>query len=69
MPGVEDFGIVPVEAMATGTPVIALDEGGALDTVSQESPVFSCPLATMRRWSAVSQKQWRHSIQMISMQR
>lgn len=33
MPGVEDFGIVPVEAMATGTPVIALAEGGALDTV------------------------------------
>lgn len=33
MPGIEDFGIVPVEAMATGTPVIALGEGGALDTV------------------------------------
>ena len=33
MPGVEDFGIVPVESMATGTPVIALAEGGAMDTV------------------------------------
>ena len=33
MPGVEDFGIVPVEAMASGTPVIAVGEGGALDTV------------------------------------
>jgi glycosyltransferase involved in cell wall biosynthesis len=33
MPGIEDFGIVPVEAMATGTPVIALGAGGALDTV------------------------------------
>lgn len=33
MPGVEDFGIVPVESMATGTPVIALGEGGAMDTV------------------------------------
>ena len=33
MPGIEDFGIVPVESMATGTPVIALGEGGALDTV------------------------------------
>jgi glycosyltransferase involved in cell wall biosynthesis len=32
-PGVEDFGIVPVEAMASGKPVIALAAGGALDTV------------------------------------
>lgn len=37
MPGIEDFGIVPVEAMATGTPVIALGEGGALDTVIPQS--------------------------------
>jgi glycosyltransferase involved in cell wall biosynthesis len=33
MPGIEDFGIVPVESMATGTPVIALGAGGALDSV------------------------------------
>ncbi len=33
MPGEEDFGIVPVEAMAAGTPVIARAAGGALDTV------------------------------------
>lgn len=32
-PGEEDFGIVPVEAMASGRPVIALGRGGALDTV------------------------------------
>src|SRR6185503_6425799 len=32
-PGVEDFGIVPVEAQACGTPVIALGQGGAIETV------------------------------------
>jgi glycosyltransferase involved in cell wall biosynthesis len=32
-PGVEDFGIVPVEAMASGKPVIAFGKGGVLDTV------------------------------------
>lgn len=32
-PGEEDFGIVPVEAMASGKPVIAYGKGGALETV------------------------------------
>ncbi|UPH91060.1 glycosyltransferase [Synechococcus sp. NB0720_010] len=31
--GLEDFGIAPVEAMAAGAPVIALGQGGLLDTV------------------------------------
>ena len=33
MPGEEDFGIVPLEAQACGTPVVALGRGGALETV------------------------------------
>ena len=31
----EDFGIVPVEAQACGTPVIAYGKGGALETVTE----------------------------------
>lgn len=32
-PGVEDFGIVPLEVMASGRPVIAFNRGGAAETV------------------------------------
>jgi len=34
-PGIEDFGIIPVEAMACGRPVIAYNIGGATETVSE----------------------------------
>jgi glycosyltransferase involved in cell wall biosynthesis len=33
VPGVEDFGIAPVEAMAAGKPVVAFRAGGATETV------------------------------------
>ena len=39
-PGVEDFGIVPVEAIACGCPVIALAEGGVLDSMTADTAVF-----------------------------
>ncbi|WLB50110.1 glycosyltransferase [Bradyrhizobium ottawaense] len=32
-PGVEDFGIIPVEVMASGRPVLAYGQGGATETV------------------------------------
>jgi glycosyltransferase involved in cell wall biosynthesis len=34
-PGEEDFGIMPLEAMASGTPVIAYGRGGAVETVGR----------------------------------
>ena len=40
-PGEEDFGLVPVEAQASGRPVIAYAAGGALDTVLEsETGIF-----------------------------
>jgi glycosyltransferase involved in cell wall biosynthesis len=33
VPGEEDFGIAPIEAMAAGKPVVAFRAGGALDSV------------------------------------
>jgi glycosyltransferase involved in cell wall biosynthesis len=46
-PGEEDFGIVPVEAMASGKPVIAWRRGGALETViaGQTGLFFDRPTA------------------------
>ncbi|MFA6081986.1 MAG: glycosyltransferase [Patescibacteria group bacterium] len=32
-PGIDDFGLVPVEGMAAGRPVVAFDKGGATETV------------------------------------
>ena len=39
-PGEDDFGITPLEAQASGTPVIAYAKGGALETVTEKTGVF-----------------------------
>lgn len=36
LPQIEDAGVVPIEAQACGTPVIALKRGGVLDTVQED---------------------------------
>lgn len=40
LPGEEDFGMTPVEALASGKPVIAHGRGGALETVPEFGGVF-----------------------------
>lgn len=39
-PGLEDFGITPLESLYNGRPVIAYGKGGLLDTVTAETGVF-----------------------------
>jgi glycosyltransferase involved in cell wall biosynthesis len=39
-PGVEDFGITPLESLASGTPVIAYKIGGVLETLNDECAQF-----------------------------
>ncbi|UZP66703.1 glycosyltransferase [Desulfovibrio mangrovi] len=40
-PGMEDFGILPVEAMASGAPVIAYGKGGILDSaIDAKTAIF-----------------------------
>jgi glycosyltransferase involved in cell wall biosynthesis len=36
-PGIEDLGLIPIEANAAGCPVIAYREGGALDTIKENT--------------------------------
>jgi glycosyltransferase involved in cell wall biosynthesis len=38
VPGEEDFGLAPVEALASGKPVVALGRGGVLESVPREQP-------------------------------
>ncbi|MFL5319953.1 MAG: glycosyltransferase, partial [Myxococcaceae bacterium] len=39
-PGVEDFGLTPIEAQASGRPVIAFAAGGALETLSPDTAIY-----------------------------
>lgn len=57
-PGEEDFGIVPIEALACGAPVIALGRGGVAETVDDsvgriyQEPTSACLLAAIDDWES-----------------
>jgi glycosyltransferase involved in cell wall biosynthesis len=68
--GIEDFGILPVEAMACGTPVVGINKGGLLETVSNESGVLvndqkdfakACISASKLHPKSISESTWRFS--------
>jgi glycosyltransferase involved in cell wall biosynthesis len=50
-PGEEDLGLMPVEALASGCPVVAFGRGGALETVG--AGVSDADLARLERGGAV----------------
>lgn len=57
-PGEEDFGIVPIEALACGAPVVALGRGGVAETVDDavgrtyDEPTTEALLAAIEAWEA-----------------
>ncbi len=52
-PGVEDFGITPLEALASGTPVIAVGMGGACETVQKDVGILYFPQTVQALQDAV----------------
>jgi glycosyltransferase involved in cell wall biosynthesis len=56
MPGVEDFGIVPLEAMACGRPAVVYGEGGGAETVipGRTGLLFQEPTASALRAAVLS---------------
>ena len=55
-PSLEPFGIAPVEALATGCPVIAYGKGGALDYVIDGKNGVLFPRQTAKSWASAISK-------------
>ena len=49
----EHFGIVPLEAMLAGVPVLATNTGGPLETVVDGKTGWLCPPTDYKAWTAV----------------
>ena len=74
-PGLEDFGLVPVEALACGCPVIAFGEGGATEVVADGATgilfpeqTVSCLLEALERFDSIRfrPEELRQSVQRFS---
>lgn len=58
-PGVEDFGITPLEALASGTPVIAYKIGGVLETLNDKVCEFFTDQSVGGLIGAVENFEWK----------
>ncbi|POM78556.1 Alpha-1,3-mannosyltransferase [Phytophthora palmivora] len=67
-PDREHFGIVPVEAMACGTPVISVSSGGPLESIADGETGFLCR-QTPEAFAEVTTELWgpKHSIRVVEM--
>jgi glycosyltransferase involved in cell wall biosynthesis len=60
-PGEEDFGLVPLESLACGTPVIAYGAGGATETLTPETAEFfpePTPASLIAAMERAEKKTW-----------
>jgi alpha-1,3/alpha-1,6-mannosyltransferase len=55
-PSNEHFGIVPLEAMLAGVPVLAANTGGPLETVVDGETGWLCPPDDVEKWTSVMHK-------------
>ncbi|PQE33164.1 Glycosyltransferase family 1 protein [Rutstroemia sp. NJR-2017a WRK4] len=55
-PSNEHFGIVPLEAMLAGVPVLAANTGGPLETVVEGKTGWLCPPDDVEKWTQVMNK-------------
>jgi glycosyltransferase involved in cell wall biosynthesis len=56
-PGIEDFGITPLEVLASGTPIIAFKAGGVLETLNDNTATFFTELTKERLIEAISKNE------------
>ncbi|KAK2627930.1 hypothetical protein QTJ16_002576 [Diplocarpon rosae] len=60
-PSNEHFGIVPLEAMLAGVPVLAANTGGPLETVVEGKTGWLCSPTNTESWTAVMDKVLHHT--------
>lgn len=62
-PSLEDFGVVSIEAIACGTPVVAFDKGGALDYINDTTGILfgkQTPQALAEAITTAKNSSWNH---------